>query len=346
VSSVTVPAHGTAAVAADGTIAYTPAANYNGADSFTYTIGDGNGGAATATVTVMVTGTNDGPVALDDVATTAEDTAVSVAVLTNDRDLDGDSLTVSAVTAPAHGTAAVNADGTIAYEPAANYTGADSFTYTVCDSNGGSATATVTVMVTGTNDGPVPVDDAATTEEDTAVLIPVLTNDRDVDGAAVTSVSAPEHGAAEVNPDGTIAYTPEADYSGEDSFSYTVDDGNGGSATATVTVTVTSVNDAPAATHDWVTTPEDAVIIIDVLWNDTDVDGDSVSVTAVSTPAHGTAEVNPDGTISYTPHADYHGADSFTYTVSDEDGASVTATVTLTVTGVNEGRGRRPRDGD
>ena len=106
-------------------------------------------------MTVTVTPTNDGPVAVDDAATTAEDTAVSVAVLANDTDLDGDTLTVSVVTVPAHGTAAANPDGTIAYTPAANYHGADSFTYTISDGSGGTATASVTVTVTPVNDGPV-----------------------------------------------------------------------------------------------------------------------------------------------------------------------------------------------
>ncbi len=141
--------------------------NYNGPDSFSYTVGDGNGGSATATVTVTVTGVNDGPVAVDDAATTAEDTATTVAVLTNDTDLDGDTLAVSSVSTPAHGTAVVEGLAVL-YTPAANYNGPDSFTYTVGDGNGGSATATVTVTVTGVNDGPVAVDDAATTAEDTA----------------------------------------------------------------------------------------------------------------------------------------------------------------------------------
>ena len=120
---------------------------------------------------MTITPANDGPVAVDDAVTTAEDTAVSIAVLPNDTDLDGDTLTVSAATAPAHGTATVNADGTISYVPAANYHGADSFSYTVGDGNGGSTTATVAVTVTPTNDGPVAVDDTATTTEDTAVIV-------------------------------------------------------------------------------------------------------------------------------------------------------------------------------
>ena len=339
VSSVTVPAHGTAAVNPDGTIAYLPAANYNGADSFSYTVGDGKGGTATATVNVTVTTVNDGPVAVNDTTTTAEDTAATIAVLTNDSDLDGDALVVSSVTVPAHGTAVINPDGTIAYAPAANFNGADSFSYTVGDGNGGSATATVNVTVTAANDGPVAVSDAATTAEDTAATIAVLTNDSDLDGDAlvVSSVTVPAHGTAAVNADGTIAYAPAANFNGADSFSYTVGDGNGGTATATVNVTVTAANDGPVAVTDTATTVEDTAATIAVLTNDSDLDGDALVVSSVTVPAHGTAAVNPDGTIAYAPAANFNGADSFSYTVGDGNGGSATATVTVTVTAANDG---------
>ena len=329
VASAGTAAHGTAAVNPDGTITYAPAANYHGADTFSYTVGDGHGGTATATVSVTVTPTNDGPVAVDDAATTTEDTAVSIAVLTNDTDLDGDALTVSGATAPAHGTATVNAGGTITYAPAGNYHGADSFSYTVGDGHGGSTTATVAVTVTPTNDGPVAVDDAATTTEDTAVSIAVLPNDTDLDGDALTvsAATAPAHGTALVNAEGTITYAPAANYHGADSFSYTVGDGNGGSATATVSVTVTPTNDGPVAVDDAATTAEDTAVTVAVLPNDTDLDGDAVTVTSLGTAAHGAALVNANGTITYTPAANYHGADSFSYTIGDGNGGSATATV-------------------
>ena len=338
ISSVSTPAHGTAAINADGTIAYTPASNFNGADSFTYTIGDGQGGSATATVSVTVTGVNDAPAAGDDSATTAEDTAATIAVLANDSDGDGDSLTVSSVSEPAHGTAAINADGTIAYTPASNFNGADNFTYTIGDGQGGSATATVSVTVTGVNDAPAAGDDSATTAEDTAATIAVLANDSDGDGDTLTvsSVSTPAHGTAAINADGTIAYTPAANYNGADSFTYTVGDGQGGSATATVSVAVTGVNDAPAAVNDAATTAEDTAATIAVLANDTDADGDTLTVSAVSTPAHGTAAINVDGTIAYTPAANYNGADTFTYTMGDGHGGTATATVSVTVTSAND----------
>ncbi len=339
VISATVPAHGTTRVNADGTIAYAPSANYHGADVFSYTVGDGFGGTATATVTVTVTPTNDSPVAVDDAATTAEDTAVSIAVLTNDSDVDGETLSLNSVSAPAHGAATVNADGTITYAPAANFHGADSFSYTIGDGFGGTATATVSVTVTATNDGPVAVDDAATTAEDTVVIVSVLTNDTDLDGDTLTvsAATAPAHGTATVNPGGTITYAPAANYHGADSFSYTIGDGSGGTATATVSVTVTPANDSPVAVDDAATTAEDTAVGIAVLTNDSDVDGETLSLTRVSAAAHGTAVVNPEGTVTYTPAANYFGADSFTYTIGDGNGGTATATVTVTVASVNDG---------
>ncbi len=207
-------------------------------------------------------------------------------MLANDSDSDGDSLTVTSVGTPAHGGTVANADGTITYTPAANYTGADSFAYTIGDGQDGSATATVNVTVTAGNDAPVAVNDAATMAEDTSVSIAVLANDTDLDGdiLSVTGVGAAAHGSTAVNADGTITYTPAPGFNGSDAFTYTVGDGQGGSATAAVSVTVTPVNDAPVAVNDAATTAEETAVTIAVLANDTDVDGDTVTLTSVGTP--------------------------------------------------------------
>jgi hypothetical protein len=190
---------------------------------------------------------NNPPVAIDDSAMTDEDTAVTIDVLANDSDPDGDTLTVTAATAPAHGVAAVNADDTVTYTPAANYSGTDSFTYTISDGRGGTATAAVYITIDPMNDNPVAVNDNATTPQDTAVTIAVLDNDSDVDGDALTVAigTGPTQGAVTINADNTVTYTPAANYSGADSFTYTVSDGHGGTATATVSVTVTSSQPTP-----------------------------------------------------------------------------------------------------
>src|SRR5207253_3256072 len=198
-----------------------------------------------------------------------------------------------------------NANGPVAHTPAPNYNGADSFTYTISDGHGGTATASVALTITAENDPPAAVNDAATTAEDTAVSIAVLTNDSDADGDTLTVsvATAPTHGTAAVNPDGTIRYTPAANYNGSDSFSYTLSAGHSGTAPGTVRVSVTAVNDAPAAVNDTVTTAEDTTVAIAVLTNDSDPDGDTLTVSGVSTPAHGSATANADGTITYTPTA-------------------------------------------
>ena len=338
VSDVTPPAHGTATVADAGTITYTPETDFNGEDRFTYTVADGQGGTAEASVSITVTAVNDLPVAADDAATTDEETAVTVEVLANDTDADGDALTISAVTTPAHGTAAVADDGTITYTPETHFNGEDTFTYTVADGQGGTAEASVSITVTAVNDLPVAADDAATTDEETATTLDVLANDTDVDGDPLTisGVTPPAHGTATVADDGTITYTPETHFNGEDRFTYTVADGQGGTATALVSITVTAVNDAPVAADDAATTKEETAVTVNVLANDTDADGDPLTVDDVTPPAHGTAAVADDGTIIYTPETDFNGADRFTYTVSDGAGGIAEASVSITVSPVND----------
>ena len=184
--------------------------------------------------------TNTPPVAVDDAATVAEDVGGSIAVLANDTDADGNALSIVSVGTPAHGTAVANATGTVTYMPAANYFGSDTFDYVVGDGAGGTDTGSVSLTVTSVNDPPVANDDVASTAYQTAVAVPVLANDTDVDGGplGVVSVGAASHGTVTIGPGGSVTYTPAAGYSGPDAFGYTAGDGAGGTATATVNVTV------------------------------------------------------------------------------------------------------------
>jgi CshA-type fibril repeat protein len=335
--SAATSSNGTVTINGDGTLNYVPNDDFNGTDTITYTISDGNGGTATATVTVTVDGVNDVPVAVNDTATVSEDSSNIINVLVNDTDIDGDSLTVSAATS-SNGTVTINADGTLNYIPNADFNGTDTITYTISDGNGGTATATVTITVSSVNDAPVAVNDAATVSEDSSSnTLSVLSNDSDLDGDSLTvSAAISSNGSVTINGDGTLNYSPNVDFNGTDTISYSISDGNGGTATATVNVTVVAVNDVPIAVDDTTTVSEDSNSnTINVLDNDTDIDGDSLTVSA-ATSSNGTVTINADGTLNYIPNADFNGTDTITYTISDGNGGTATATVNVTVDAVND----------
>ena len=335
------PSHGTLTLNANGAFTYAPAADYNGPDSFTYEVTDGHANSNVAIASITVTAVNDAPVGAGDSYSVDEDGSVVVpspGVLANDSDAEGDSLSAIPLVGPRHGTLTLNADGSFIYTPAANFNGSDSFTYSANDGAVDSAAIGVTLTVNPVNDLPVAVNDAATTAEDTAVVVPALDNDSDVDGDSllIVAVGTPAHGSAAIGPNGTIVYTPAADYSGPDGFTYSIDDGNGGTASASVAIVVTPVNDTPVAIDDAVTTAEDTPVTIDVLGNDVDIDGDPLAVVTVGAPARGTAVLNATGTITYTPAANATGVDSFSYTVADGFGGLATAVVRITITAVND----------
>ena len=223
-------------------------------------------------------------IASDD-TTTDEDTLLVVDVVANDFDIETaiDPSTVTVTGGPAGGTAVANGDGTVTYTPAADVSGTDGFAYTVDNTEGiTTAAATVTVAISPVNDPPVTQADSAETAEDTAVVIDILANDSDIDDAIdVTSLvlGAAGNGTVADNGDGSVTYTPNPNVSGTDTFSYTVADSQGAQSSSTqVTIDVASENDFPVAENDVATTDEDVAVIIDVLANDTDVEGGLVEV--------------------------------------------------------------------
>jgi hypothetical protein len=181
---------------------------------------------------------------------------------------------------------------------------------------------------------PLAADDVATVEEDASVVIDVLANDDP--GLVVISVSDPAHGTAVINSDGTITYLPDADYHGHDAFIYTAVDALGGTVAAGVFVTVEPVNDPPVAMPDSAATNEDEAVVIDVIANDSDVEGDLLTIIATTDPENGSIVLGEGGAITYTPNANYYGVDAFSYTVSDGNGGESTATVSVTVNPVND----------
>ncbi len=334
VTAVTHPDHGSATTNGT-TVTYTPTADYNGSDTFTYTVGDGRNKYDTGVIYVTVKAVNDAPEAFDDYPTVIKATPTEIDVRINDDDIDNSpsELTVTAVSLPENGTASTNG-ATVTYTPTGTYTGTDSFTYTLEDTGGLTDTATVHVIVRDPNRGPVATDDITYTLVNTPVTIWVLGNDSDpdTDPLSIVDVGTAAHGTAAQSGD-AILYTPDTDFTGEDAFDYTISDGNlTDSARVTVTVSATP-NDPPQAVDDAETLLEDSSAEIPVVNNDLD-DGVHLYVSHITAPLHGTVE-NLGQRIAYTPTQDFNGNDVFTYTVSDGQ-YTAKARVNITVTAVND----------
>ena len=270
--------------------------------------------------------------AIADVST-SEDTAVSGKAAATDAN-SGDKLTYS-VSSAANGQVTIDAaTGAFNYTPKANYNGSDTFTVTVTDAAGLSASQAVKVNVASVNDKPTfaAATQSVSTDEDVAKAVTVAATD--VDGDAVTYTAADgANGTVQVSGS-TVTYTPKANFNGTDSFVVTASDGKGGTATQTINVTIAAVNDKPAfaAASQAVTTDEDVAKAIPLAA--TDVDGDAVTYTAAD-GANGTVQVS-GSTVTYTPKANFNGADSFVVTASDGKGGTSTQTVNVTVAPVND----------
>jgi hypothetical protein len=264
-----------------------------------------------------------------------EDGTTLINLLANDSDPEGQPLTLVSVGTASHGTLAVEA-GQVRYTPDANWFGADSFSYTISDAAGATATAQVEVSVLSINDLPLANPDSATVDTNGSVLIDVLANDSDIDSASLSlaGVAGAVHGALAIEA-GQVRYTPDAGYFGPDSFSYTLRDSDGGESTGLVTVAVRFSNSAPVAVADSFTLAEDSSVLLDVLANDSDPEGNALSLVSVGAPLHGTVSIEGDK-LRYTPDADWFGSDSFSYVMADSFGATASAVVDLTVEAVND----------
>ncbi|HCN07946.1 MAG TPA: thrombospondin, partial [Lentisphaeria bacterium] len=312
------PANGSFAFNASGSFTYTPNPDFNGTDTFTYTITDGVTDSNSATVTIEVTPVNDAPNAVDDTVATTQGEAVDVDVLANDEDVDSDPLIITVIGDPVNGVVELLGDNKIRYTPAPALVGEDTFTYTIVDGDpGGPATATVTVHIVGIAHAPVAVDDNDGTDEDVALNIAVTTNDTDEDGDILTPaiVTQPANGSVVVQVDLSVTYTPTLNFNGTDTFTYTVTDGFNVSDPATVTVDVAAINDLPTAVDDLAVTLQGDPVTISVLNNDTDPENDTLSIAGITQPADpgdGTVAV-AGNTLVFTPAAATTGVVTLTY---------------------------------
>ena len=357
VNSVGNPTHGTVTLnKTNGSVTFTPETNYNGAASFTYNVKDASGktSANTATVTMTVK-TNTAPIAVNDTATAVKNVArtlTAAQLLGNDTDPDkpyGDTLKVNSVGSATHGTVKLNTDGSVTFTPTANYTGAASFIYRVKDAAGNTSAKTAKVSLTVKADqAPTAAPDTATAAEDVARTLTAAQlvgndtdpNEADGDTLKVNSVGSATHGTVKLNTDGSVTFTPTANYTGAASFIYRVKDaaGNTSANTAKVSITVTPVNDAPTAVNDTTTATKNVTRTLtatQLVGNDTDPDkpyGDTLKVNSVAGATHGVVKLNANGTVTFTPTANYTGPASFNYKVQDASGTTSANTATVSVT--------------
>ena len=375
-TTVTLPTGSTVEINDDGTYTYSPADDFVGTEAVTYTIDDGNGGTDTATIYLSVFDTP--PEVEDDINITSVDTQVDGNVLTNDTSEPNDDLVMGdslgnplgspqiVVTANG-GQVLVQPNGDYTYTPPAGFVGEDSATLHVCDEAGNCLPNELTIEVIDTSDDPLntpPIaeDDFFEVFENTMLSSDLTGNDGDPDGdviavvdpatgeeaTAPVTITTAQGGSVDINPDGTFDYTPPLNFTGEDTFDYTIIDPSGATDDATATITVGAdpdplTNDDPDANDDSATTPMDTLVSGNVLDNDTDpngvapltvteIDGTPVvagTPTTVMTANGSTIAINDDGSYTYTPAAGFIGTETVTYSIDDGNGGTDAATIYL-----------------
>ncbi|MCY1284353.1 CshA-type fibril repeat protein [compost metagenome] len=346
--------HGEVRLNADGSVSFIPEADYFGPASFEYTVSDPHGATTTARVDIELAPVNDAPRLRDDVIDSAEDTALTIdaaALLANDADVDDphEAMTITRVNGATHGAVSLNPDGTIRFVPDQDFFGDATFTYEVSDPSGATSTATATIHVAPVNDAPIANDNVVDSRKGVAITMTaaaLLADDFDIDNPhadlRIVGVSDAEHGTVRLNADGSVTFLPDPGYGGypgaQGHFTYTISDGAGGFATATTVVNLEKINTTPVAVDDGFSGYENTPFIINTaqfLGNDSDPDGDALTVTQVANAQHGTVEIQADGQVRFTPDHDFYGQASFQYLVADAYGGQTWATAYLEVAHVN-----------
>lgn len=324
------PAHGTLTPGSGpSTFNYQPSTNYSGPDSFTFVANDSQTNSPTATISITVNPLNDAPTATPATVNTSED--ASVAVTLAGADVDGDMLAFTVATGPAHGTLSGSAPNLL-YTPVPDYFGPDEFTFRANDGTTSSVPAVINITVLPVNDVPISTSQSLTADEDVPLNVVLGGNDADGDTLSFTVLAPPTHGTLSgIAPN--LTYAPATNYNGPDSFTFVANDGHVNSAVGTINFTVRPVNDVPVASAQNATTPED--VATNILLTGSDVDGDALSYTVVTPPAHGLLSGTAPNLI-YTPATNYNGSDSFAFVANDGHISSATATVTITVSPVND----------
>ena len=324
----TTPANGTLSGTMPN-LTYTPNANFAGVDSFFYVVNDGKVDSNLTTVTITVAGINDAPTANNQVVSLNEDTSQAIFLVGGD--IDGDTLSYRVTSQPTNG-ALTGSNNALVYAPNLDFNGSDSFTFVTNDGTVDSAPATVSINVIPVNDAPVANGQNLTLNEDSSIAVLLNATDEDNDPLTYIINQSPTHGVLE----GTapqLTYRPNANFNGNDSFSFSANDGSASSTVVQVNLTVNAINDAPIAQNLNLTTSED--LPLSISFAGTDPDNDPLSLVNRTEPSNGVITGN-GLTIIYTPNENFNGTDSFTYQLSDGNDTSATASVNITISAIND----------
>ena len=324
--------------AAKGAYSYNPNADFNGSDSFTFTVNDGVEISTAANVSIGITAVNDAPVAVAQTVNVAEDTQLNDTLVGTD--VDSDSLIYALASNTVNGQLTLTdaAKGAYSYSPNADFSGSDSFTFTVNDGVESSTAASVSIVIAAVNDAPVAVAQTINMAEDAQLNDTLVGTDVDSDSLIYALASNTVNGQLTLTDaaTGAFSYSPNADFNGSDSFTFTVNDGVESSTAASVSIVIAAVNDTPVAVAQTINMSEDTQL------NDTlvgtDVDSDSLIYALASNTVNGQLILTDaaTGAYSYSPNADFNGSDSFTFTVNDGVESSTAASVSIGITAVND----------
>jgi len=323
------PQHGLAELVGS-TFTYTPIADYNGTDSFTFIANDGIDDSTIATVSITVAAVNDTPNAEPATFNPIEDIEFTGNLAATD--VDGDPLTFSLVTGATNGIATISPDGSFTYLANPDYHGPDQFTFIANDGTEDSPAAAVSLSIGSTNDAPVASDGSATTPEDLSYSGNLSASDVDGDTLSYVLISGTASGVVSVGSNGAFSYLPNADFFGADSFEFRASDGSSSSDTAVMTITVVPVNDPPVAFDSSIQTDQNTAVSETLQGYDIDA-GDVWAFSIESTPPSGvvTIDNSATGEFTYTPNDGFVGEDSFTFRITDQSGAFDSGSITIDV---------------
>ena len=315
------------------TVTFTPAADWNGTDTFTFKANDGILDSNISTVSVTVSAVNDAPVAEDNNVNTNENKMMQLDINLVASDIDGDNLTYTIVSDVASGSASLTGN-TVTYTPNQDWHGSDGFTFKANDGTLDSNIATIVIGVIPVNDAPSVENMSVKTEEDIPLSFKFSYTEIENDNLTFSIVTQPSNGVIAID-EAIATYTPNTDWNGTDTFTYKANDGALDSNIGTVSVIINSINDIPIANDISLSTDED-IVINGVSLSGTDVDGDNLTYSIVTAPLNASIAFVVSNVISYTPNTNWNGTDTFTYKANDGTSDSSNATITITVNAIND----------